>query len=454
MATSTGPAESAASAVAPSQSEIVKVALASMIGTTIEWYDYFLYGTAAALVFNKLFFPELDPLTGTIAAFATFSVGFIARPVGGIVFGHYGDRIGRKNMLYLTLLIMGLATTVIGLLPTYSSIGIWAAVLLVAMRLLQGFGLGGEWGGAVLMAVEHAPPGRRGFYGSWPQIGAYAGLLISTLVFRWVSRSSEAQFLAWGWRVPFLVSFVLVVVGLWIRMRIAESPVFAKVKEQKAEARMPLVEALTRHPKNILLAMGARFAENGLFYLFTTFSLTYIATQLKMDRTVALNGLLIAAFVCVFAAPLWGALSDRIGRRPVYVWGAIACGLLAFPFYAMLSTKSPGMVWLAILLPMMLGHAAMYGPQASFLSELFSARVRYSGASLGYQLASVFAGGLSPLIATGLLAWGGGRPWPVALYMIGLVLITVVSVALAAETYRTGIGPETAGEPSQRRSVA
>jgi MFS transporter, MHS family, shikimate and dehydroshikimate transport protein len=417
----------------------VKVALASLIGTSIEWYDFFLYGTAAALVFNKLFFPTFDPLVGTIAAFATFAVGFIARPIGGIVFGHYGDRIGRKNMLYLTLLIMGLATAIIGLLPTYATIGVGAPLLLVAMRLVQGFGLGGEWGGAVLMAVEHAPPNQRGFYGSWPQIGAYIGLLLSTLVFRYVSRMPEGDFLAWGWRVPFLLSFVLVLVGLWIRMKVAESPVFEKVKQAKVEAKMPIIEVLTKHPKNMLLAAGARFAENGLFYIFTTFALTYVAAQLKMDKVIALNGLLVGAFICAFAGPAWGALSDRIGRRPVYIWGAVACGLLAFPFFWMLGTKEPLVIWIAIALPLALGHAAMYGPQASFFSELFTARVRYSGASLGYQLASVFAGGLSPLIATALLAWGGGKPWAISLYMVGLVLITVVSVAFAAETHRSTI---------------
>jgi MFS family permease len=284
----------------------------------------------------------------------------------------------------------------------------------------------------------HAP-GRRGFYGSWPQIGAYIGLLLSTLVFRWVSRMPEEAFLGWGWRIPFLLSFVLVLVGLWIRMKVAESPVFEKVKSAKVESRMPIVEVLKKHPKNILLAAGARFAENGLFYIFTTFALTYVSAQLKMDRVVALNGLLFAAFICGFAGPAWGALSDRFGRRPVYIWGAVACGLLAFPFFWMLGTKEPLLVWAAIALPLALGHAAMYGPQASFFSELFSARVRYSGASLGYQLASVFAGGLSPLVATALLAWGGGKPWAISLYMIGLVAITVVSVSLAAETHRSTI---------------
>jgi MFS transporter, MHS family, shikimate and dehydroshikimate transport protein len=386
--------------------QIVKVAFASLIGTSIEWYDYFLYGTAAALVFNKLFFPNFDPLVGTILAFATFAVGFIARPVGGIVFGHYGDKIGRKKMLYLTLMIMGIATAVIGLLPTYTSIGIWAPILLVTMRLAQGFGLGGEWGGAVLMAVEHAPANRRGFYGSWPQLGAFIGLLLSTLVFRAVSKMPDAEFLTWGWRVPFLASFLLVIVGVWIRMTIAESPIFEKLKEQKQEAKMPIIEAITKHPANILIAMGARFAENGLFYVFTVFSLTYISTYLKVPRVIGLNGLLWAAFFGIFFCAGWGALSDKLGRRPVYMYGAIACGVLAFPFFWMLGTKEPWIISLAIVIPVCFGHAAMYGPQASFLSEMFSARVRYSGASLGYQLASIFAGGLSPLVATWLLAKG------------------------------------------------
>ena len=438
-------------AAGPPRSEAVRVALASLIGTSVEWYDFFLYGTAAALVFNKLFFPQLDPLTGTVAAFATFAVGFIARPIGGIIFGHYGDRIGRKKMLYITLLIMGLATAFIGLLPTYGKIGIWAPILLVVMRLAQGFGLGGEWGGAVLMAVEHAPANRRGFFGSFPQIGAYIGLLLSTLVFRYFSSMPEATFLSWGWRVPFLLSFLLVGVGLYIRMKVAESPVFEKLKEQarleQTIPRMPILEVL-KHPKNILLAMGARFAENGLFYIFTAFALTYVSTQLKVDRVVALNGLLIASAVNIVGGPLWGLLSDKIGRRPVYIYGAIACGLLAFPFFWMLQTRQTGMIWLAIVLPLSLGHAAMYGPQAAFFSELFPAHLRYSGASLGYQLASVFAGGLSPLIATALLAWGGGSPVGVSIYMLVLVLITVVSVGLMKETSKQGIGPEERPLPS------
>lgn len=421
-------------------SSIVHVAVASFIGTAIEWYDFFLYGTASALIFNKLFFPQYDPLTGTMAAFATFAVGFLARPVGGVVFGHYGDRIGRKAMLSLTLTIMGLATFAIGLLPTYQSVGAWAPALLVVLRLIQGFGLGGEWGGAVLMAVEHAPRNRRGFYGSWPQTGGPAGMLLSTLVFRAVSTLPEDQFMAWGWRVPFLLSLVLVGVGLFIRMRLAESPAFARVKESGSESRLPIIELLRTHKKNVLLAMGARFAENGFYYIYTVFVLSYATEHLKVERSSILTGVLIATTCALVAIPAYGALSDRLGRRPVYMAGAAFSALFAFPFFWLLDTRVDSLIWLAIILGVAVGHAAMYGPQASFFSELFGTRVRYSGASVGYQLASVFAGGLSPLIATALLALAGGRTWTVSVYMIGLAAVTLVSVFLAAETYRTDIG--------------
>src|SRR3954465_5760393 len=300
------------------KSPIRLIAFASLIGTTIEWYDFFLYNTAAALVFNKLFFPTFDPIAGTMAAFGTYAVGFAARPIGGIVIGHYGDKVGRKSMLVFTLVIMGIATSLIGLLPTYESIGSGAAVLLIVLRLVQGFGVGGEWGGAVLMAVEHAPPGARGFYGSWPQTGVPAGLLLSAAVFSYFARLPEEQFLSWGWRVPFLISILLVAVGLLIRLRIVETPTFARVKETRSEAHQPLVQVFRDHKREVLLAMGARLAENGAFYIYTVFSLVYTTQKVGIARQTVLNGILIAAACALVAIPLYGALSDRIGRRPVY----------------------------------------------------------------------------------------------------------------------------------------
>lgn len=408
------------------------VALASLIGTTIEWYDFFLYGTAAALVFNRLFFPNSDPLMGTLYAFGTYAVGFFARPVGGIVIGHFGDRVGRKSMLVLTLLIMGIATALIGLLPTYAQLGPWAAVLLILLRVAQGFGVGGEWGGAVLMAVEHAPHGRRGFYGSWPQAGVPAGLVLSTMVFAVFSRLPPDQFLAWGWRVPFLASALLVIVGLLIRMRILETPSFAKVKESSAEARQPIIEVLSRYPKQVLLAMGVRFAENGAFYIYSVFVLVYATQQVKMPQQTVLNAMLFAAACELVAIPLYGALSDRVGRRPVYLFGAITTAVLAFPLFMLLDTGSGAYVAVAMFLVFIFSHAPMYGPQGAFLSELFGTRVRYSGASLGAQLSSVLAGGLSPFIATALLRSYGRNS--LAIYVIFMAAVTIVAVVVASET--------------------
>jgi MFS transporter, MHS family, shikimate and dehydroshikimate transport protein len=414
----------------------LKAALSAFIGSTIEWYDFFLYGTAAALVFPHLFFPKSDPLIGTLQAFATFTLGFLARPLGGIIFGHFGDKIGRKSMLVVTLLIMGICTSLIGLLPSYESVGVMAPILLIVLRLLQGIGVGGEWGGAALMSVEHAPKGKKGFYGSLMQTGVIGGLLLSTLVFSVASMLPEDQFLSWGWRIPFLISILLVMVGLFIRMRITETPEFEKVKESGKNARFPIVEVLKNHPKQVLLAMGARFAENVSFYVFSTFALTYATTQLHLPKSMLLNGVTLAAAFELITIPLFGALSDKIGRRPLFLGGAAFTALCAFPFFWMLKTGSTSMTWLALVLVFAIGHGAMNGPEVAFFSELFDTRVRYSGISLGYQLCSVFAGGLAPLIATSLLAWTGGDPWGVSVYLIGTCLVTIISVYIATETHK------------------
>jgi metabolite-proton symporter len=423
------------------RASIRKVALASFVGTTIEWYDFFLYGTASALVFNRLFFPNDDPLSGTLKSFVTFALGFAARPIGGIVCGHFGDRIGRKSMLIFTLLLMGVATALIGVLPTYASIGIWAPILLVVLRLAQGFAVGGEWGGAVLMAVEHSPKGRRGFYGSWPQIGVPAGLLLATVIFGLISKLPEAALLSWGWRAAFLLSILLVGVGVFIRASVSEPPVFAAIKEKSKASRVPVFDTIRQHPKNLLLAMGARVADNAVFYIYTVFLLAYAKEKALFSNSTTLNAVSIAAVLQIFSLPLFGALSDRLGRRPVYLFGAIFTAAFAFPFFWLIDTASTTLLVLAIVIAMVIGHAAMYGPQASFFSELFGTKVRYTGASIGYQLASVFAGGLSPFIATYLFQ-RTGRSWPIALYMIGVAAITIVSVFLAAETAHTEIHEE------------
>ncbi len=419
-------------------SSIRQVIAASFIGTTIEWYDFFLYGTAAALVFNKLFFPKAAPSTGTLLALATYGVGFVARPVGGIIFGHFGDRIGRKAMLVLSLMIMGVATFLIGVMPTYSSIGLAAAVILVLLRIAQGIGVGGEWGGAVLMAVEHSPRGRRGFYGSWPQMGVPAGLFLSTLTFALVRAvTSEDQFLSWGWRVPFVASLVLIAVGLFVRLRLLESPAFQRVKETATQAPMPILDVLRKYPKEVLLAMGMRIAENGTFYILTVFSLVYGAEHLGVSRNTVLWGVTIAAAIGLLAIPVYGALSDRVGRRPLYLGGAVFSLLFAFPFFWLMNTKETLLIWLAVILGVNVGHDLMYGPQAAYFSELFGTRVRYSGASLGYQLASVLAGGLAPLLAAALLKAAGYGA--VAAYMALMAVITIVATWLASETYQHDI---------------
>jgi MHS family shikimate/dehydroshikimate transporter-like MFS transporter len=437
------------------RTSINQVALSGLIGATVEWYDFFLYGTAAALVFGQLFFPSSDPLVGTIAAFGSFAFGYLSRPIGAVVFGHYGDRIGRKTMLILTLLIMGIATFLIGLLPTYETIGVWAPILLLVLRFFQGIGLGGEWGGAVLLAVEHSPRNKRGFYGSLIQIGAPAGLLLGTGAFLIVSSLPEEQFLSWGWRVPFLVSVVLIGVGLFIRLKILETPAFSQVKESGTEARIPIVEVFRTYPKNVLLTMGARLSEGQIFNILAVFAITYATSQLELTRSVVLYGVIFGAAIECLTLPAFGALADRIGRRPVYMGGAAFCALFAFPFFWLLNTENTILIWLALALGLAIGHSAMWGPQASFFSEAFGTRVRYSGTSFVYQFSGIASSALTPLIATALLGWAGGSPGLVAIFVIVYAAISFISTYLASETYRDEISevpanrrPAATGEPA------
>ena len=416
--------------------QLRRVVLASFVGTTIEWYDFFLYGTAAALVFNRLFFPKLDPLAGTLSAYATFAVGFVARPLGGAMFGHYGDRIGRKAMLVWSLVIMGIASALIGLLPGYDRIGIAAPAALVVLRFLQGFGVGGEWGGAVLLAVEHSGDDRRGFHGSWPQMGVPAGLLLSTgLITALSAWLPESSFLAWGWRVPFLLSIVLVGIGLFVRLRVLESPIFAAVREGGRASRAPLLDVFRNHPRQVLIGAGMRFAQNVLFYVYTVFVLSYGEKTLGYPRSAVLSGVVLSAVVGLFAIPFWSHLTDRVGRRPIYIAGALLSLLAVFPFF-WLFAKGPGFVALAIVVAM-IGHDMMYGPMAAYFSELFGTNVRYSGSSLVYQFTSVFSGGLAPLIATWLLSRHGWEA--VALYLIACCTITLVAAWFAPETHRAAL---------------
>jgi metabolite-proton symporter len=430
MATSTEPT--------PTKTPIARVVGASLVGTTVEWYDFFLYGVAASVVFGDLFFPKGEQLTGTLLSFATFAVGFFARPIGGVVFGHFGDRLGRKNLLVLSLVMMGLATFAIGLLPTYAQVGALAPILLTVLRLIQGFALGGEWGGAVLIVSEHGSAERRGFWSSWPQAGAPAGQLLANGVLAGLAAfQSDAAFDKWGWRIPFLLSAVLVLVGLWVRLRIEESPLFKEARakqEPTGKTRLPFVEVITKYPREVLTAMGARMAENVSYYIFTIVIATYAKEHLKLDKSFALNAVLIAAAVHFCAIPLWGALSDRIGRKPVYLIGAVGVGVWGFVFIALVNTKSFGLAVLAVTIGLIL-HGAMYGPQASFFTELFGTRVRYSGVSVGYQLASVIAGGLAPFIAVALLkAYDSG--FAISVYVGVCSVISIVAVLSYGETRR------------------
>ncbi|SFN72083.1 Major Facilitator Superfamily protein [Pseudonocardia ammonioxydans] len=420
-----------------------RAAVASLIGTTIEWYDFYLYATAAALVFAPLFFTDVNPAAGVLASFATYAAGFGARPIGAVVAGHLGDRVGRRTVLVGSLVLMGAATTLIGLLPTYPTAGLLAPILLVVLRLLQGLAVGAEWAGAVLMAVEHAEgenhERRRGFYGSFPQIGSSAGMLLASGVYAAVlAIAGKEAFLAGAWRIPFLLSFVLVVVGLAIRLTLADPAVFTAARDSGSLAKQPVLEVLRTEWRTVLLAVGTRIAQNSVYILATTFALTYLAQGTDAAENAGLTAVIVASAIGLFSTPLWAILSDRVGRKPVYLVGAIGAPLFLGAFFLLLDSGSTLLIVVAMLVLVNLFHDAMYGPQAAWYGELFDTRVRYSGASLGYQIGSVI-GGTTPLVATALLMAGGGRPWLIWGYFGLLFAICIVSTVLAPETLRTGL---------------
>jgi metabolite-proton symporter len=414
---------------ATARSQRIKAAVASTVGTTIEWYDFFLYGTAAALVFPKVFFPTESPLAGTLASFSTLFVGFAARPVGAAIFGHYGDRIGRKAALIATLSLMGIATALMGVLPGYASIGPLAPILLVLLRIVQGIGVGGEWGGSVLMSMEWGSRRRHGFMASLPQLGVPIGLLLSTLAVRVVlGITGPDDFDAWGWRIPFLLSVVLVAIGFYVRISVLETPHFARLRKEQSVVKRPVWEVIRTQPRAIATSALIRMAEQAPFYLFITFVLAYGTEELGLARNDLLNDTLIAAAIGFVSVPLFGYLSDVFGRRRVYGTGIVLVGLFAFPYYALLNTRQSGLVLLAIVVSLVL-HDIMYGPQAALISETFGTGVRYSGAGLGYQLASVIAGGPAPLIAAAILAATGSSTW-ISLYVIACAVISFVALLL------------------------
>jgi metabolite-proton symporter len=441
---------------AASPGTIRKVLLAACAASSIEWYDFFIYLTAAALVFPALFFPaDIDPVAGVLASFSTAAVGFFARPVGGVLFGHFGDRLGRKKTLVIALLLMGIATTLVGLLPTYSTIGIWAAVALFVLRICQGLAVGGQWGGAMLLATEYAPPDRRGFYGSFAQVGVPIGLVLGNAFFLILTAvMSPEAFEAWGWRIPFLASIVLIGLAMYIQLKLEDTPAFRRLQERQQEAqeeegdearqRSPVLEVIRQHPKQILLAAGAFFVVNGAFYVMITGMLDYGTRDLGLSRSAMLTAVLISSVAQILMLPAWSILSDRVGRRPVYLAGAVLLGLWAFPLFWLVDTRNIVLITVALLLGQLF-LSMMYGPQAALFSEMFSRQVRYSGASIGYQLAAVFAGGLAPIIMVWLLDTTG-TSFSVSLYMFAMAALTFFSVYLVTETYEGEMAEDVAEE--------
>ena len=440
MATTAGPLPDA-----EHSAQLRKAVIASTVGTAIEWYDFFIYGTAAGLVFGKLFFPNQDPLSATLLSFGTYFVGFAARPVGAAIFGHYGDRIGRKATLIATLLFMGLATFAIAFVPTYDSIGIWGAVLLTVLRALQGIGVGGEWGGSILLSMEWSRTrNQRGLVAAWPQFGVPCGLLLSTLAVITFSSWSGDQFLVWGWRIPFALSIILVGIGLWIRLGILETPVFQKLLDNNKIEKAPILEVIKKQPKQIILSALLRLSEQAPFYIFTAFVFAYTVGTLKMDRNFILTAVCAAACVSFFTIPLAGHASDLIGRKNMYMIGVVVMGLFGFLYFGMVDTAIPALVFVAIVLSL-IPHDLQYGPQAALIAESFTPNLRYSGASLGYQLASIIAGGPAPLIATALFA-AYHTGYAIAGYIAVLAVISLVAAAMMPDYTGKDISAEAYAE--------
>src|SRR5262252_2712986 len=428
-------------AEADHRSQLRRAVIASTVGTTIEWYDFLLYSVVTGLVFGKLFFPKSDPLVGVLEAFAIYTVGFIARPIGAAIFGHYGDRIGRKGALIATLLLTGLATFAVGFVPTYESIGIWGAVILTIIRFIQGVGVGGEWGGSVLLAMEWARTNEhRGFIASWPQFGGPAGLLLANLAVFVFSAISGDQFLVWGWRVPFMLSILMVGVGLYIRLGILETPVFRRLVAEQRIERVPVLEVIKRQPKQVILAALARMGEQAPAYIYLAFVVAYGTQVLHQPRDFLLTALVTAGLVSFVTIPLSGHLSDRFGRKRIYLIGSVATGIFGFIYFAMLNSLVPTWIFLGIVLSFV-PHDILYGPQAALIAECFTPRLRYSGSSIGYQLASVTAGGPAPLIATALLAWTGSG-YAIAGYIALCAVVTIIATVMMPDYTNRDISQE------------
>ena len=415
------------------RSKMNSVVFASCFGTIIEWYDFLIYATAAALVFNQAFFPTFDPLAGTLAALGSYAVGFLARPLGGALFGHFGDRLGRKSMLVVTLFVMGLSTFLIGLLPTYASIGVFAPILLIVLRIVQGIGLGGEWGGASLTVLEHAPAEKRGLYASFVQIGFPVGLVLASLAFALATKLPSADFAAWGWRLPFLASSVLLLVGIFARSRVPETPIFERIQATGNLSKNPVLEMIRNDTKSFLIAVGLKLSEVSWVYMLTVFVVLYATTKLNLPKQLMLDAVLYAALLELISLPLFGLLSDRIGRRPMYILGALFTIAFAFPLFWMLESKSVALIITAVMIAMNFGHGMMFGPESAYFPELFGARVRYSGASFGFQVSAALGGGFAPIIATAMVGYFGGTTG-VSIMMIMLALITLAAAIAARET--------------------